>query len=151
MCNVIGCFQPGIGFDNHVQTRGVAAFGQELIQQDDFIRGANLGHHQRRWRGVGRKHVLHVSHLEPFADGIDAHDSLYAIVGLRCLEQFHRVGAGGGLVLWRNSVLQLNADNVCARSECLGLHRGVQPRRENKATARLWCVVGHVIFPRISI
>ena len=135
MRDLVGGLETGVGLDDDVQARVVTAFAQQIVQPYDLVRGAHLRQHQCRRRGVARQHRLDIGDAERLAHAVDAHDALHAIVGLRLGEQRHRAGSRGRLVLRRDAVLELDADDVRTARERLGIHLGLQAGREDEASA----------------
>ena len=69
-----------------MQSGGMASLGQQVVEQHDFVRRLNLGHHQGRRGRVRAQDRLHVGNAELLAERIDTHDALDPVVRLRALE-----------------------------------------------------------------
>ena len=72
-----------VGLDDDVQPGGVAAFGQQVVEPDDLVRGPDLGQHQCRGWCVGTQNGLYVGQAERLAQAVDPHDPLDPVIGLR--------------------------------------------------------------------
>ena len=124
MGDVMGSLQPGVGLDDHMQSGVVASFGQQVVEQHHLVRRAHLGHHQRRWGRHGGQDRLHIGHTEGFAQRVDADNPLDPVIGLRDLEELHRIGPRRRLVLGCDPVFELDTDDIRAGRQGLRIHLG---------------------------
>ena len=70
-----------------------------------------------------------------FTQRVDADDPLDPVIGLRALEELHRIGPRRRLVLGRDPVLELDTDDICPGGQGFRKHLGPQARREDERPA----------------
>ena len=128
--------RPALVLDDHLEPNLVASLAEEIVEPHDLVRGHHFRKHERGRGRIRGENRLHVGEPHRASRAVDAHDALDAVLGLGSGEEGERVAAGLVLVLGRDAVLELHADDVRSRGERLRKAVGAERGREDEAAAR---------------
>ena len=124
----------------------MAAFGEEVIEPNDFVGGDDFGEHEGGGWGVGGEYGLDVGEANGRAQTVDAHDAFNAVISLGLFKEGEGFFSRFVFVFGGDAVFEFDADDVGAGGERFGVEFRPEAGGEDEGAAGADVVFSHLEY-----